>query len=100
MIVATAPTTRTRSAGSAIVGTHRGRRSRKCRDLAAEGREETEWPRIVALYDALAALTGSPVVELNRRRGDEGVGPDAGLELLDSLSDEPSEPTQVPRRPG
>jgi RNA polymerase sigma factor (sigma-70 family) len=27
--------------------------------------EETDWPRIVALYDGLAALTGSPVVELN-----------------------------------
>jgi predicted RNA polymerase sigma factor len=28
--------------------------------------EQTDWPRIVALYDGLAALTGSPVVELNR----------------------------------
>jgi predicted RNA polymerase sigma factor len=28
--------------------------------------DETDWKRIVALYDALVELTGSPVVELNR----------------------------------
>ena len=53
--------------------------------------EETEWPRIVALYDALAALTGSPVVELNRAVAvTMAFGPEAGLELLDSLADEPA----------
>jgi RNA polymerase sigma factor (sigma-70 family) len=53
--------------------------------------KETDWPRIVALYDALAALTGSPVVELNRAVAvSMAFGPEAGLELVDSLADEPA----------
>lgn len=53
--------------------------------------EETDWSRIVALYDALAQLTPSPVVELNRAVAVAMVfGPAAGLELVDALSDEPS----------
>ncbi len=53
--------------------------------------EETNWPRIVALYDGLAALTGSPVVELNRAVAvTMAFGPEAGLELVDSLADEPA----------
>jgi RNA polymerase sigma-70 factor (ECF subfamily) len=53
--------------------------------------EATDWPRIVALYDALAALTGSPVVELNRAVAvTMAFGPEAGLELVDSLADEPA----------
>jgi RNA polymerase sigma factor (sigma-70 family) len=53
--------------------------------------EHTDWPRIVALYDGLAALTGSPVVELNRAVAvTMAFGPEAGLELLDSLADEPA----------
>jgi len=52
---------------------------------------ETDWERIVALYDALAQIAPSPVVELNR-----GVavamafGPAAGLEVVDTLTSEPS----------
>ena len=53
--------------------------------------EETDWPRIVALYDALAALTGSPIVELNRAVAvTMAFGPEAGLELVDSLAEEPA----------
>src|SRR5437763_7431045 len=53
--------------------------------------EETDWPRIVALYDGLAALTGSPVVELNRAVAvTMAFGPAAGLELGDSLADDPA----------
>ncbi len=53
--------------------------------------EETEWPRIVALYDALAALTGSPVVELNRAVAiSMAFGPEPALELVDSLAAEPA----------
>ena len=53
--------------------------------------EETDWPRIVALYDGLAALTGSPVVELNRAVAvTMAFGPEAGLELVDSLAEEPA----------
>jgi RNA polymerase sigma factor (sigma-70 family) len=53
--------------------------------------KETDWPRIVALYDGLAALTDSPVVELNRAVAvTMAFGPEAGLELVDSLNDEPA----------
>src|SRR6185436_5762820 len=53
--------------------------------------EETDWTQIVALYDALAQLTSSPVVELNRAVAlGMAFGPAAGLELVDSLKDEPA----------
>jgi RNA polymerase sigma factor (sigma-70 family) len=52
---------------------------------------ETDWHRIVALYDALVELTGSPVVELNRAVAvSMAFGPAAGLELVDALVDEPA----------
>jgi RNA polymerase sigma factor (sigma-70 family) len=48
--------------------------------------EETDWERIVALYDALAQITASPVVELNRAVAVAmAFGPAAGLELVDAL---------------
>jgi RNA polymerase sigma factor (sigma-70 family) len=53
--------------------------------------EDTEWTRIVALYDALAQLTPSPIVELNRAVAvGMAFGPQAGLELVDSLNSEAS----------
>ena len=52
---------------------------------------ETDWPRIVALYDAVAELAPSPVVELNRAVAvGMAFGPAAGLELVDALVPEPS----------
>jgi len=55
----------------------------------ARTNEETDWPRIVALYDALAELTRSPVVELNRAVAvGMAYGPSEGLELVDALVDE------------
>lgn len=52
---------------------------------------ETVWPRIAALYDALAQLAPSPVVELNRAAAlAMAFGPAAGLELADALNSEPS----------
>jgi RNA polymerase sigma-70 factor (ECF subfamily) len=52
---------------------------------------ETDWTRIVALYDALAELAPSPVVELNRAVAvSMAFGPAAGLELVDRLAGEPS----------
>ncbi len=52
---------------------------------------ETDWPRIAALYDAVAQLAPSPVVELNRSVAvGMAFGPAAGLELVDALFDEPS----------
>ena len=53
--------------------------------------EETDWVRIAALYDALAALTPSPVVELNRAVATGmAFGPAEGLALVDELLSEPS----------
>jgi RNA polymerase sigma factor (sigma-70 family) len=53
--------------------------------------EETDWPRIVALYDALAQLTPSPIVELNRAVAvSMAYGSAAGLELVDALVSEPA----------
>jgi RNA polymerase sigma factor (sigma-70 family) len=47
---------------------------------------ETDWARIAALYDALAVLAPSPVVELNRAVAVAmAFGPAAGLELVDAL---------------
>jgi RNA polymerase sigma factor (sigma-70 family) len=52
---------------------------------------DTDWPRIAALYDALAQLQPSPVVELNRAVAvGMAFGPEAGLELVDALADEPA----------
>jgi RNA polymerase sigma-70 factor, ECF subfamily len=53
--------------------------------------EETDWLRIVALYDGLVELTGSPVVELNRAVAvGMAFGPAAGLEIVEQLRDEPA----------
>ncbi|MDX6533489.1 MAG: hypothetical protein QOF68_1233 [Gaiellales bacterium] len=53
--------------------------------------DETDWVRIAALYDALAELLQSPVVELNRAVAlAMAFGPEAGLELVDQLISEPS----------
>jgi RNA polymerase sigma factor (sigma-70 family) len=52
--------------------------------------ESTDWPRIAALYDALAELLPSPVVELNRAVAlGMAYGPAEGLALADQLLDEP-----------
>ena len=52
---------------------------------------QTDWPRIASLYDALAQLAPSPVVELNRAVAVAmAFGPAAGLELVDALTAEPS----------
>ena len=56
-----------------------------CHARAAEA-DDTDWARIAALYDALAQLSPSPVVELNRAVAVAmAFGPAAGLELVDAL---------------
>lgn len=53
--------------------------------------EETDWPRIAALYEQLARLTPSPVIELNRAVAiSMASGPAAGLALVDALSADPA----------
>jgi RNA polymerase sigma factor (sigma-70 family) len=61
-----------------------------CHARARTG-DETDWPRIAALYGALAAITPSPVVELNRAVAlAMAYGPAAGLAIVDALTAEPS----------
>jgi RNA polymerase sigma-70 factor (ECF subfamily) len=61
-----------------------------CHARARSG-AETDWARIAALYDALAQLAPSPVVELNRAVAvSMAFGPAAGLALVDALTSEPS----------
>jgi predicted RNA polymerase sigma factor len=53
--------------------------------------EQTDWSRIASLYDTLAQVTPSPVVELNRAVAVAMAhGPAAGLEIADALQAEPS----------
>jgi RNA polymerase sigma-70 factor, ECF subfamily len=53
--------------------------------------EDTDWHRIVALYDALSELTPSPIIELNRAVAiSMAHGPEAGLDVVETLVDEPA----------
>ncbi|WP_448150131.1 RNA polymerase sigma factor [Labrys miyagiensis] len=57
----------------------------------AERAEDTDWPRIAGFYATLAALTRSPVVELNRAVAvGMAEGPAAGLAIVERLADEPA----------
>lgn len=61
-----------------------------CHARAASA-DETDWPRIAALYAQLARVAPSPVIELNRAVAVAmASGPAAGLELVDALSGEPT----------
>lgn len=53
--------------------------------------EDTDWPRIAALYDRLRAVMPTPVVDLNRAVAHSmAFGPEAGLALLDAISGAPA----------
>jgi RNA polymerase sigma-70 factor, ECF subfamily len=57
----------------------------------ARAAEDTDWPKIAALYAELARVTPSPVIELNRAVAvGMAFGPQAGLDLIDALTAEPS----------
>jgi RNA polymerase sigma factor (sigma-70 family) len=57
----------------------------------ARTNEETDWEQIVALYDALASIVPTPVVELNRAIAiGMAFGPEAALELVDALGEDPA----------
>jgi RNA polymerase sigma factor (sigma-70 family) len=61
-----------------------------CHARARTG-EETDWARIVRLYDVLAEIAPSPVVQLNRAVAVAMLfGPAVGLELIDKLTSEPA----------
>jgi predicted RNA polymerase sigma factor len=52
---------------------------------------DTDWPRIVRLYEELSRVVPSPVVELNRAVAvSMASGPQAGLDLVDALTAEPT----------
>jgi len=52
---------------------------------------QTDWPRIATLYAALAQLTPSPIVELNRAVAvSMAFGPQAGLDIVDTLISDPA----------
>ena len=53
--------------------------------------DDTDWPRIASLYAALAHLSPSPIVELNRAVAvGMALGPQAGLALVDELASDPA----------
>jgi RNA polymerase sigma-70 factor, ECF subfamily len=53
--------------------------------------DATDWPRIAALYAALVQIVPSPIVELNRAVAiGMAFGPAAGLEIVDTLIDDPA----------
>jgi len=63
----------------------------RCLSRAGPSPEDTDWPHIVTLYGTLAQLAPSPIVELNRAVAVAmAFGPQAGLDLVDSLTSEPS----------
>ncbi|HEY2152232.1 MAG TPA: hypothetical protein VGH34_15595, partial [Vicinamibacterales bacterium] len=49
--------------------------------------DDTDWPRIAALYDRLRVVAPSPVVDLNRAIAHSmAFGPEAGLRLVDEIA--------------
>jgi RNA polymerase sigma factor (sigma-70 family) len=81
---------RAEALGGAL-GPYRLQAAIAARHAQARNPEDTDWERIAALYDALSQLTPSPIVELNRAVAVAmAFGPEAGLEIVDSLTSEPS----------
>ena len=77
------------------LGGARGRYALQAAIVACHARavtpEETDWVRIAGLYQALATLAPSPVVELNRAVAvSMAFGPQAGLDLVEALTSEPT----------
>jgi RNA polymerase sigma factor (sigma-70 family) len=57
----------------------------------ASAAADTDWPRIVALYEILGRVTPSPVIELNRAVAvSMSDGPAAALTIVDALADDPA----------
>ncbi|WP_129793367.1 RNA polymerase sigma factor [Sphingosinicella sp. CPCC 101087] len=57
----------------------------------ARSADDTDWPRIAALYDRLRVVMPSPVVDLNRAIAHSmAFGPEAGLVLLEEVAEDPA----------
>jgi predicted RNA polymerase sigma factor len=68
------------------IGTYRLQAQIAAAHAHAERPNETDWPRIVELYDELVAISPSPVVELNRAAAVAmAAGPSEGLSLIDRI---------------
>jgi predicted RNA polymerase sigma factor len=81
---------RAESLGSAL-GPYRLQAAIAACHAQARNPEDTNWERIAALYDALAQIAPSPIVELNRAVAvSMAFGPAAGLEIVDELGSESS----------
>ncbi|HLX02107.1 MAG TPA: RNA polymerase sigma factor [Trinickia sp.] len=81
---------RSRALGGAL-GTYALQAALAACHARARSAADTDWAQIVALYDALAQINPSPVVELNRAVAlSMAFGPAAGLEIVDALTAEPS----------
>jgi len=81
---------RAESSGSAL-GSYALQASIAACHARARTAAETDWPRISAIYDGLAQVAPSPVVELNRAVAvGMAFGPAAGLEIIDALRNEKS----------
>ncbi len=78
-------------AGGGAVGTYTLQAAIAACHARARTADETDWTRIVAIYDALAQVAPSPVVELNRAVAvGMAFGPAQALPLVDDLAGEPS----------
>jgi RNA polymerase sigma factor (sigma-70 family) len=76
--------------GSYALGSYALQASIAACHARARTADETDWPRIVAIYDALAEITPSPIVELNRAVAvSMAFGPAAALEIVDRLAANP-----------
>ncbi|MEU5752600.1 RNA polymerase sigma factor [Streptomyces sp. NPDC047829] len=82
---------RARTAGSGAPGPYVLQAAIAACHATAFTYEETDWPRIAALYGLLAARTPSPVVALNRAVAvSMAEGPTPALALVDALAAEPA----------
>jgi predicted RNA polymerase sigma factor len=77
--------------GGATLGPYALQASIAACHARARTADETNWEQIAALYDALAQVTPSPVIELNRAMAVAmAYGPAAALVIVDELAEEPS----------
>jgi len=87
----TAEPTATTGADELLIGPYQLQASIAACHARARTNEETDWKAIAALYESLARLAGSPVVELNRAMAlSMAYGPQVGLALVEQLVSEPS----------
>jgi RNA polymerase sigma-70 factor (ECF subfamily) len=78
-----------RARDSGVIGRYQLEAAVQSAHVVRRSTGRSDWPAIERLYEALAAVTGSPVVAVNRAVAvAETRGPDAGLALLDELADD------------